>query len=85
MPISGLVLSLREPVEEALAVLRTQSALELGELNGQRVPAVLETSSLRESEDLVRLLATLPGVLAVDVVTVDFTDCTELENLDAAS
>ena len=85
MPISGLVLSLREPVDPTLTLLRRHSALELGEPCGQRVPAVLETASLRESEELVRSLAAIPGVLLVDVVTVDFVESTELEAGDATS
>lgn len=77
MPISGLVLVLANPCEaEALArVLQIQEPrLEFGELQGDRMPCVLETVDARTSEEVHQWLLSQPGVLAVDVVFVSFDE-----------
>lgn len=78
MPISGLVLTLSdEPSlqQAALSQLALDSRLSLGELQVNRLPVVAETDTIRQSTRLVREeLLTIPGVIFVDVVMVDFSD-----------
>lgn len=83
MPISGLVLTLSdEPSlqQTALSELALDSRLSLGELQVNRLPVVAETDTIRQSTRLVREeLLTIPGVIFVDVVMVDFSDIPETD------
>jgi hypothetical protein len=90
MTISALVITLTSdaPIRSrALATLLATEALTLGEPNGARVPAVLETSSLRASRDVVEGLQATPGIQTVDVVQVHFEDevAPEATELQASS
>jgi nitrate reductase NapAB chaperone NapD len=53
-------------VDEALAALCADPKLELGTLQGHRIPVVAECA-LREDEALMQRLRALPGVMAVEV------------------
>jgi nitrate reductase NapAB chaperone NapD len=53
-------------VDEALSALRAEPTLELGPLEGHRIPVVAECA-LRQDEALMSRLRTLPGVMAVEV------------------
>lgn len=72
MPISGLILTLRDPagveglVEE---LLLREPQLELGEVQGNHLPAVLEATP-HESREVHERLLDWPGIVGVDVVFV---------------
>ncbi len=73
MPISGLILTLADSVDvvELAQKLRLAEArLELGELQGTHLPAVLETDTPHQSREVHDWLLTLPGIQSVDVVFV---------------
>lgn len=53
-------------LDEALEALAAEPALELGELQGHRIPVVAECA-LGEDEALIQRLHALPGVMAVEV------------------
>jgi hypothetical protein len=75
MPISGLVIRLAEKRVELPSQIACDRRLTLGDLQEQRfLPAVLETSTLQESEAVVEGLLALEGILGVDIVTLDFSD-----------
>ncbi len=78
MPISGLVVTLSDVPslqKSALDQLASDPRLTLGELHGIRLPVVAETQTVRQGTDLVREeLLDIPGVVFVDVVSVDFSD-----------
>lgn len=77
MPISGLVISLTNS-DQAEALVRHlrehEPRLEPGELQGDRLPCVLETAHPKESEAVHEWLLQQPGVLGVDVVFVGLED-----------
>jgi hypothetical protein len=76
MPISGLVITLDEDPSartHALEVLARDPRLALGVPFGARLPAVAESPSANEAEELVRALADEPGIVFVDVVSVDIS------------
>lgn len=77
MPIGGLVVTLDpDPARRALAhgALASDPRLTLGEARGDRLPVVAETATLDEGEALFRQVSEVPGVIFVDVVSVDFSD-----------
>jgi hypothetical protein len=74
MPISGLVVTLREEQPgrtTALGLLASDARIEVGEAQGNRIPIVTETRTAAEAENLARELALLEGVYGVDVVSID--------------
>jgi hypothetical protein len=76
MLVSALVLTLdASPPDRAglLAQLAADSRLELGALQGHRLPVVAEVPDAGSGERLVEELQDLPGVAFVDVVLVDFS------------
>lgn len=80
MPVSGLVLTLDEsPLLQASAraALGSDARITLGDAIERRLPVVTETESLTEGEELAEEIARMPGVLFVDVVSIDFSDLTE--------
>ena len=86
MAISGLVITLDDDPERrraALAALRADERLTLGEPTGNHLPLIAETRRAREGVELIEDLFTQPGVRFVDVVSVDMSD--ELEDGDPAS
>ncbi len=78
MPILGLVITLeRGPVAErnrTVATLRARSDLDLGEIQGAKLPVVLERASEPEIEPAINALQSAPGVDYVDVVFAEFAD-----------
>jgi hypothetical protein len=78
MPILGLVITLeRGPVAErnrTVDALRAHSGLDLGEIQGVKLPVVLERASESEVEPAIDALQSLPGVAYVDVVFAEFAD-----------
>ena len=77
MPIAALVLRALCPAAELPLVcdqLRLDPRLTLGELHGDRIPAVLDSASLQEGEEAVEALTRTPGIGHVDVVMIDFSD-----------
>ena len=74
MPISGLVVTLDcDTGAGALEILAADPRVTLGELRESRLPIVTDTASLHEAEDLVTWLFGLPGVIFVDIVSIDTT------------
>lgn len=72
MPISGLVVTLDyDAGAGALEMLANDVRITLGELRDNRLPIVTETSSVAEAEELVNALFVAPGVIFVDVVSID--------------
>lgn len=83
MPVSGLVVTLREDPSaeaEALDTLRRLAQVSLGERAGCALPLVTDTASAEEAEALQRTLAELPGVALVHLVLADFSADTEDEH-----
>lgn len=77
MPISALVITLKETWlerEHALAELAREPCIELGEAQGLRLPAVLETPTLEAGRRLVERVLSTAGVAHVDVLSVHFED-----------
>lgn len=77
MPVCGLVAVL-EPAREqqlrALAALEGHGAITLGELQGDRLPLVIDTPDLESDQQLWRWLRELPDILHIDVVYVDASE-----------
>ena len=72
--ISGLVVHLTNEIkvaENALAMIVENSAIEAGELQGCRLPVVVEADDTEEMHGLTDWLAGLPGVEHVDVAFSD--------------
>ncbi len=77
IPVSGLVLTLSdtpEVAERALAMLRRDRRIELGERRGPRQPVVLDTVDGEEDRQLWEWLHEHEGILKVDVVFVYFDE-----------
>ena len=80
MPIAAVVVTLSSNAEASSAALRRLSnepRVELGASTARVIPAVLETRTAEEGEALVNEILAEDGVLAVDVVSVDFS-CDEV-------
>lgn len=76
--ISSLVITLETDAYRrrlALARLAADPALTLGPISSDRVPVVLETTTLDESRDRVEALMRAPGIRFVDLVCVRFEEC----------
>lgn len=81
MPILGLVLQHAHP-DDLSGILRFHPAVtQIGAPLGVRLPVVAETSSPQEDERLLEQLWALPGVVAVDIAFVDFSDLTHPEEV----
>lgn len=78
MPISALVLTMSRDEarrERALAQLRDDARLTLGELEDIQLPLVVETETVGESIELAQdELSSIDGVTFVHVISVDFSD-----------
>jgi hypothetical protein len=77
MVLSALVVTLSDDVDErafALALLRGDKRIAIGDAEGTRVPVVLETSTAREGAQLAEALLDVDGVRLVDLVLADFSD-----------
>lgn len=56
---------------DALARLLSDPRIDLGTIVGSRLPAHLDTDSLREGKEIVELLRATPGIAGVDIVGVE--------------
>jgi len=77
MPVSGLVLTLSADAPDrdaALAALRADSRVTVGELVAASLPVVTETDTMDAHEALWHELAALEGVLMVRLAFHDFSD-----------
>jgi hypothetical protein len=77
MPISGLVITVRETsgaTGDVMRRLASEPRLACGEPQGNRLPAVLETAQAGESRAVHEWLLLVPGVVNVDVVFVGFEE-----------
>lgn len=88
MPVVGLVLNLAPPVKASLSDVSDQLAMrddvELGTLNGSKLPAVLDVPVGEDAEARIEALLDLTGLLTVDVVYAHFEDAI-LNNPEASS
>ena len=74
MPISGLLVTLRQCADQNVTVqkLRQRSELTVGELNARWLPVALEARDDEHSREVHDWLMALPGVEYVDVTSVNF-------------
>ena len=77
MLISGLILTL-EPGDAAVCGIETAAlhrpAIVIGKTEGIYLPVATEAEGPERAEDIQNWLESLPGVLHVDVVSVQFTE-----------
>jgi len=76
MIVSALVVTLSSQPDHrvlAMTALAADPRLTLGSPTGDRLPVVAETDSTAHGAELCESLANQPGVLRVDVVTIDFS------------
>lgn len=77
MPVAGLTLTFNENealASRAVGELFKHASIELGEMNGRYIAAVMDTETSHESRDLHRWIESLPGIDFVDVVYVGFDE-----------
>ncbi len=77
MSVSGIVITFgtdADLAQSARHAIQAEGWLELGELHGVRLPAVVDAPSDRTARELVTRLGELPGVTSVDVVFVGIDD-----------
>ena len=77
MPVAGLALTFNQDealASDAVAQMFKRDEIQLGELDGRYMAAVLDTADSRASRELHRWIESLPGVDFVDVVYVGFDD-----------
>jgi hypothetical protein len=75
MPVSGLVVSLRDDPKsraQALAAISQQTQITMGEVEQNRVAIVVDTTSTQEDKRLWDWLGSLPGVSLLEVAFVGF-------------
>ncbi len=90
MAISGIVINLEPDAkrqEEAVKRLSEMPQLELGSRNGRRVPAVMDTRSVKASRACWDDIMALPGVEGIDLIYVNYEDETagsEFDNVEEA-
>ena len=60
--------------QRALSEMKADARLMLGEAVQSRIPVVIDSPSLEQSEALVRSLAETEGVVHVGVVAIDFSE-----------
>jgi len=78
MPVLGFVLSLGAPGaarDALLGQLGREAGVTLGELQGARLPLVLELMPHESHEDRVASWLDAPCILHVDYAFADFEDC----------
>ena len=80
MPISGLVIRMKSERPDLYAEIAMDPRITLGPSQHTGFqPAVLETATLSESEAVVEALLLRQGILGIDIVTLDFSDCVHPE------
>ncbi len=74
MPISGLLLTLRDPerMVEVCESVRAVCPAEIGQLEERWLPVAVEAEDSREARDLHERLLAIPGVTQVDVIYVNY-------------
>ena len=75
MPVSGLVVSLRDDPQlrrETLTMIGNERRITMGALEANRLAVVLDTASGDEDGQVWDWLRTLPGVTLVDVAFIGF-------------
>lgn len=75
MPVSGLVVSLRDEPQlraEALAAIRREARITIGAFKANRLAIVLDTASSDEDRQLWDWLGSLSGVSFVEIAFVGF-------------
>jgi hypothetical protein len=81
MPTSALLITLDKSHRHyaaALVELAAEPDLHLGASQGDRIPAVLDAPSLEASHATVERLQRKPGVLFVDLLSVNFEDANDM-------
>lgn len=77
MIVSALVVTLDRDAARrtrALAALAGDTRLAIGDSIGDRVPVVAATETTAHGAELCEQLAVQPGVVRVDVVSIDFSE-----------
>ncbi len=80
MPVSGIALTLHDDpvlVRQALADLRADARVTLGDGHGRWLPVVVDSDDPRAARDLHQWIESLPGVIYADVVYVGFPESEE--------
>ncbi len=81
MPTFGFVLTLAPSAETStLAALAREAGITLGELQGRRLPVVLELAPPQHAEPRIEAWLALPGVLHVDYAFAAFDDLVSPES-----
>ena len=80
MPISGLVIRLREASQAASVreELKLVTCLELGQVQDNAVSAVIDALDYQSHDAALSGVQEIEGVCTVDVVFHDFSDLTEI-------
>ena len=76
MPVSGLVLTLKNDgagSSAVLAELRAHGSITLGDRAGHRLPIVVDTPGSDEDRAVWEWLHTLPGIAFVELVCADMS------------
>jgi len=74
MPVSGLVITLAAPADQAITRLSQHAAVTCGQPAANRLPVVIEAEDDRTSREVHQWIENQPEVLAADVVYVAFDD-----------
>ncbi len=77
MPISGLVVTFRGPVDEhphTIRLLRQIPEIEIGQAGGSKLAIVVDTPTKRRDQEIWNAVQQLPGVIDLAVALVAFED-----------
>ncbi len=75
MPVTALVVTLRDATSSrALDRLKSDPRIDLGPLQGTRLPVVVETKTAREGRSIAEEFEELSDVTRVDLISVNFED-----------
>lgn len=78
MPVAGLVVNLSQDQQlaaRAIETIQAKSVFTLGDPpRPDRYPVVMESADQDHAKDLLQWLQTIPGILDVQVVSVDCSD-----------
>ena len=72
MPFSALVLTLAQDRTDVLTRLSARPDLEVGELQGGRLPVVLDSPDARAAARGIEALSREPGVVHVDLIAAHY-------------
>lgn len=84
MPISGLVITFSQPValcQQTTDLLRDHNALELGEVNGNKLAVVVETISKKQDQEIWDWVRQLPMVADVSIAFIGLDDDDSHDNV----